>query len=315
MKVVIAGRANEQDVETLRRENPGLELVQASRDQLAEAIADADGVYALGLTSEQLRGAKKLRWVQSQGAGVEWIARCPEVIESEVTVTNTRGAHAQTIAEHAFAMLLTFTRGMDEFVNLKGERRWAKSSRQLVGLSGMTMGLIGLGRIGSAIAQRAHGFDMRVIAVDANDVPRADYIERFWGLDGLPEMLSEADVVAVAIPITAETRGMIGKPQLEQMKQGSYLLVMSRGGIVDEAAVAAALRDGKLAGAGMDVFANEPLEAESPLWDAPNAILTPHTSGSSRQTTALAWSIFAENAGRFVRGEELNNVVDKRRGY
>lgn len=122
-------------------------------------------------------------------------------------------------------------------------------------------------------------------------------------------------VVAIAIPITAETRGMIGRDQLAQIKQGSYLPVMSRGGIVDDDAVAAALRDGKLAGAGMDVFAQEPLQADSPLWDAPNAILTPHTSGASRQTTAMAWGIFAENVGRFVRGEPLNSVVDKRKGY
>lgn len=160
MKVVIAGRANEQDVAALRAQNPGLELVVASRDALPAALADADGVYTLGLTTEQLKAAPKLRWVQSQGAGVEWIAKCPEVIDTDVVVTNTRGAHAQTIAEHAFAMLLNFTRGIDEQVANKREHRWGKPSRPLVGLSGMTMGVIGLGRIGSAIAQRAHGFDM-----------------------------------------------------------------------------------------------------------------------------------------------------------
>jgi phosphoglycerate dehydrogenase-like enzyme len=200
MKIVIAGRADAADVEQLRREHPQLELVQAPREHLAQAIADADAVYAHGLTSEQFAGATRLRWVQSQGAGVEWIARCPEVIESGVTVTNTR--------EHAW---------------------------------------------------RA----------------RPDH----------------------------------------QMKPGAHLLVMSRGGTVDEEAVAEALRSGKLSGAGMDVFGQEPLQAESPLWDAPNAILPPHTSGSSRQTVALAWSIVAENVGRFVRGEPLDNVVDKRRGY
>jgi phosphoglycerate dehydrogenase-like enzyme len=315
MKVVIAGRADAADVAALRAEHPGLELVQAPRDELTAAIADADGVYALGLTPEQFRAARRLRWVQSQGAGVEWIAGCPEVIASDVTVTNTRGAHAQTIAEHAFAMLLARTRGMDEFIASKERGAWARASRPLIGLSGMTMGIIGLGRIGNAVAQRAAGFDMRVVALDANDVPRPAYVERLWHLDGLAALLGESDVVTVAIPITAETRGLIGAAQLAAMRPGAFLLVMSRGGIVDEAAVATALHEGRLAGAGMDVFSQEPLPADSPLWAAPNLIITPHSSGSSRQTTALAWSIFAANVGRFVRGEPLENVVDKRRGY
>lgn len=315
MKVVIAGRANEEDVAALRREHPGLDLVQAGRDNLADAIADAEGVYCLGLTSEQFRAARKLRWVQSQGAGVEWIARCPEIVPTDVVVTNTRGAHAQTIAEHTFAMLLYHTRGLGSLMEAQRERRWGKPGRALVGLSGMTMGVIGLGRIGSAIAQRAHGFDMTVRAVDANKVPRPDYVQHVAGLDGLDALLAESDAVAVAIPITAETRGLLGERQIARMKESAYLLVMSRGGIVDERAVATALKEGRLAGAGMDVFENEPLEDESPLWDAPNLVLTPHCSGSSRQTSALAWSIFAQNVGRFVRGEPLENAVDKQRGY
>jgi phosphoglycerate dehydrogenase-like enzyme len=316
MKVVVAGRANEQDLAKLRQEHPQLDLVVAAPGPaLAEAIADADGVYLGGLSRELFQAAKRLRWIQSQGAGVERIVSVPELVESDVVLTNTRGAHAQTIAEHAFAFLLAFTRDMPTFVEAKRARRWTRRSRALVGLSGLTMGVVGLGRIGSAIAQRAHGFDMRVIAVDANEVPKAEYVEALWPLDGLPRLLRESDVVAIAIPITPQTRGLIGAEQLALMQPGAYLLVMSRGGIVDEAALAAALTEGRLAGAGLDVFASEPLEEDSPLWDAPNAILTPHCSGSSRQTTALAWSIFAENLGRFVRGEPLTNVVDKRRGY
>ena len=316
MKIVIAGRANEQDIATLRQQHPQLELVEAKQGpDLLAAVADADAVYIHTVTPELLRAAKKLRWVQSQGAGVEWIANVPELVEHPAQLTNTRGAHAQTIAEHAFAMLLYLTRGLEQFVVAKKEHRWAKPGGRLLGLSGMTLGVIGLGRIGSAIAQRGHGFDMKVVAVDANQVPHESYVEQLWGLNDLPELLRHADVVAVAIPSTPETRGLLSAGRLAKMKQGAYLLVMSRGGIVDERAVAAALTEGRLAGAGLDVFENEPLEESSPLWDAPNAVLTPHSSGSSRQTTELAWSIFAENAGRFVRGETLNNVVDKRKGY
>src|SRR5688500_10580784 len=213
MKVVIAGRANEQDVQTLRRNNPGLELVTAGRDELAAALADADGVYCLGLASDQFRAAKKLRWVQSQGAGVEWLGRCPEIVGTDIAVTNTRGAHAQTIAEHAFAMLLYLTRGLEEQRANQKAHTWGKPSRQLVGLSGMTFGVIGLGRIGTAIAQRAHGFDMNVVALDANDVPRPNYVSQFWWLDELHDSLAACDVVAAALPITTEPRGLIGQAQ------------------------------------------------------------------------------------------------------
>jgi phosphoglycerate dehydrogenase-like enzyme len=317
MKIVIAGRSDEKDIAALRGENPGVEFVTAPHhgQGLLDALEDADALYIHTVTPEMLRAAKKLRWVQSQGAGVEWIWNVPELAErDDITLCNTRGAHAQTIAEHAFGLLLSMTRCLPELLSAQKEHAWKKPSRP-VGLSGMTLGVIGLGRIGSAVAQRGHGFDMRVIGVDTNDVPRASYFERFWRLDQLSALLAEADVVVVATPLTPETRGMIGATQLAQMKAGAFLLVVSRGGIVDENALVASLKEGHLAGAGLDVTAIEPLPSDSPLWDAPNLYVTPHCSGASRQTTEGAWKIFAENAERFVRGEALENVVDKRRGY
>lgn len=317
MKIVIAGRSDEKDIAVLRKENPGAEFVSAPSHgaELLEALADAEGLYIHTVTPEMLGAAKKLRWVQSQGAGVEWIWNVPALAErDDITLCNTRGAHAQTIAEHAFGLLLTLTRCLPELRAAQAEHAWKKPSRP-VGLSGMTLGVIGLGRIGSAIAQRGHGFDMRVVGVDANDVPRASYVEKFWKLEQLGELLKEADVVAVATPLTPQTRGMIGAAQLAQMKEGAFLLVVSRGGIVDEDALVESLKSGHLAGAGLDVTSKEPYPSDGPLWDAPNLLLTPHCSGASRQTTEGAWKIFAENAGRFVRGEALENVVDKRRGY
>ncbi len=316
MKIVIAGRADERGLADLRAAHPEVEFVAARGAELSTAIADADAVYIHTMTSELVADARRLRWVQSQGAGVEWIHDVPELIESDVVLTNTRGAHAQTIAEHAFGLLLSLTRCLPQLRANQRAHRWGRpEGATMVGLSGLTFGVVGLGRIGTAIAQRAHGFDMHVVAVDANDVPRPDYVERFWPLDGLGELLAAADVVAVSTPLTPQTQGMIGASELAGMKPGAYLLVVSRGGIVDEEAVVAALQDGRLAGAGIDVTAREPLPADSPLWDAPNLLLTPHTSGASRQTTALAWTIFAENVGRFVHGQELANVVDKRLGY
>ena len=212
-------------------------------------------------------------------------------------------------------MLLYFTRGLGRLIDAQREHRWAGNYLDNVGISGMTIGVIGLGRIGTEIAKRAHAFDMRVIALDANDVPRPSFVDRVLRVDGLPTLVAESDVIVVAIPITPETRGFFHAGHFNAMRPRSYLMVLSRGGIVDEAAVASALHSGHLAGAGLDVFGNEPLEQGSPLWGAPNVLLTPHVSGTSHQTTSLNWGMFVENVGRFERGEALHNVIDARRGY
>ena len=316
MKIVIAGRADAQDLQALGGAYPEVELVSAPAHgaPLLAALEEAEALYVHTVTDEMYRAAPRLRWVQSQGAGVEWLAEAPAFRASDVVLTNTRGAHARTIAEHAFGLLLSLTRCLPELRAAQAEHAWRKPSRP-VGLSGLTFGVVGLGNIGTAIARRAHGFEMRVIAVDANEVPRPAFVERCDRLEGLPALLREADVVAVATPLTAETQGLLGAPELALMRPGAFLLVVSRGGIVDEGALVAALRAGRLAGAGLDVSETEPLPAESPLWEAPNLLLTPHCSGASHQTREAAWGILSQNVGRFVRGEPLENLVDKRRGY
>jgi phosphoglycerate dehydrogenase-like enzyme len=313
MKMVMAW-LHGTDVPALRAAHPAIEVVEVERERLGDVIEDADAVYGW-VTTEELRAARRLKWVHSPGAGVEWVHACDGLADAGVTVTNTRGAHAQTIAEHTFAMLLYLTRGLGRLIDAQRERRWAGAYTDNVGLSGMTIGVVGLGRIGSEIARRAHAFDMRVIALDAQPVTRPPYVDQVFGVDGLTDLVSASDVIAIAIPITPETRGMFHGGHVGAMRPGSYLMVLSRGGIVDEAAVAASLHAGHLAGAGFDVFENEPLEDESPLWRAPNVLLTPHVSGTSRQTTALNWGMFVENVGRFLRGHALDNVIDVRRGY
>lgn len=321
MKILVAtelsrlGGTVQDGFAALRTAFPEVEFTPvANPPQEIAAAVDADA--AIGrLSLDAFRAAKKLRWIQSYGAGVEWLGSMPEVVASDVTVTNTRGAHAATIADHTFGMLIYLTRNLGMIAEAQKQKRWARPIPNQRGLAGLTLGVIGLGNIGSAIAQRAHGHDMKVIAVDANDVPRADYIERFWLLDGLAELLRAADVVAVAAPLTAQSRGMLGEAQLALLKPTAYLVVVSRGGIVDQHALAAMLREGRLAGAGLDVTQPEPLPADSELWDTPNLVLTPHCSGSSAQTTANVNAIIRENIARFIAGRPLMNLVDKARGY
>jgi D-3-phosphoglycerate dehydrogenase len=291
-------------------------IVPASRAEVMSVIGEVDAIFGQP-TQAEFEAARRLRWIQSSGAGVEWMWKLPTIADSAVTVTNMRGAHAVTIAEHCFGFLLTLTRQFRAFEEFQAREEWARGqiNNRLVGIKGLTMGIVGFGNIGRAIARRAHGFEMSVLAVDAQPVAAATGVDEVWPLSRLNDLCRAVDVLTIAAPITPETRDMIGAEQIGLLKPGSYLLAMSRGGIVNEPALIAALEAGHLAGAGLDVTAIEPLPPGDPLWKAPNIIITPHNSPTSRLTNDLVWSIFSENVGHFVRGEPLTNQVDKRLGY
>ncbi len=318
VKIVLGFRSSSDPrLAQLRATYPEVEFVGAgSPDEILREIVDADAFFG-NPTREQFLAARKLRWIQAPSAGIEFVHTIPELVESSVVLTNARGAHAATIAEHTFAMLLSLTRNLRFFDHAKGCHTWLRGEgyRNVQGIAGKTMTVVGFGNIGRAIAKRAHAFEMQVQAVDVQEVPATEYVEAVHRLGALPEVLRQTDVLAIATPITPETRGMIGETEIRLLKPGAYLLVVSRGGIVNESTLVAALKDGHLAGAGLDVTEIEPLPPESPLWDAPNLIITPHISGGSQLTTELMWSILFENVGHFLRGEPLRNVTDKKLGY
>ena len=314
MLVTTALQRDPQRFAELERQH-GMQFIVPNRDAAtAPLIADVDAVYGQ-VTASDFPSARNLRWVQSPSAGVEWMWRVPGLQESEVTVTNMRGAHAATIAEHTFAMLLTQTRALRGLEARQREHQWGRGELVLSGIKGLTMGIIGFGNIGRAIAHRATAFEMRVLAVDAEQVSAGEGVEEVWPLSRLNDLCRESDVLVISAPMTPNSRDMIGRDQIRMMKRGSSILQMSRGGIVYEAALVDALEEGHLAGAGLDVTATEPLPVGDPLWTAPNLIVTPHSSAMSKLTTDLVWSILSENVGRFVRGEPLMNTVDKQRGW
>jgi len=316
MKVLVTGWLNQEFLDRWQADFPEVEFVGGSNEEELMAVA-GDVEVALGAVTENVvKSAPKLKWVQSGSAGVEWMRHAPSLIDSDILVTNTRGAHATTIAEHTFGMLVFLARRFDETYEAQKRHEWIRgSSTPRTGLVGLTMGIIGLGQIGRAIAKRAHAFDMNVIAVDVNKVPKPDYVSEVRQLDGLPDLMRRSDVVVVAIPITDETRGMVHGELLRMMKPSAYLLVMSRGGIIDEPTLVDMLHNDQLAGAGLDVAATEPLPADNPLWDCPRIIITPHNSPSSDQTRANVMSIMKENLRRYLAGEQLTNLVDKEAGY
>ena len=316
MKMLITGMWPAAYMARVQEEHPQVNFVMArTADEALREVEDADAIFGQPGRDVILAG-KQLKWIQSPSAGCEWMWNTPELPSLDITVTNMRGAHAATIAEHFFAMTLYLTRQFPALVEAQRGRKWLRPVEPApVGLSGKTLGVLGLGNIGRAIAQRGKGFDMRVIAVDINEVEQPPYVDELYGLDGLHQMLSQVDFQAISIPITPESRGMIGAAQLELMKPTAYLGIMSRGKIVDEQALVGALKENMLAGVGADVMATEPLPEDDPLWDAPRTILSPHMSGQSVQTSTKVAEILAENLRRFQAGEELYNIVGKERGY
>ena len=322
MKLLITVPWDAKQLLRIKQAFPNVEFITAlSEEEVLRAVGDVEVVFG-DLPRKAFLSAAKLRWIQCHGAGVNNLVAIPELIKSDVLVTNTKGAHAPTIAEHFFGTLISLTRKLPDLYIAQLRKEWInwsdwveKIGSRPIGLVGLTLGVIGLGNIGRAIAERACAFEMKIIAVDINNIPRPHYVSELWKVDHLSHLLEQSDVVAVTIPGTPQTNGLLSKEVLSFMKHTAYLGVVSRGGIVDEEAVAKMLVEGRLAGAAIDVFKKEPLPPDSPLWNAPNLILTPHCCGKSENTTAAATTIFIENLRLYLANEPLSNVVNKEMGF
>jgi phosphoglycerate dehydrogenase-like enzyme len=296
---------------------PNLQVVRASTpDELLTEIADADILYGRP-DARVLAAAKNLKLVQSQSAGVDFLMNFPELVESDVVLSNTRGAHAPSIAEHAFALLLSLTRKIPASLDYqrKHQWRWEGAYREPREIMGSTVGIVGYGQIGRAIAQRASGFEVQMLAVDVNPGGGDRFVDTVWPVDRLHDMLQLTDILMVAAPLTRETHHMLGAKEFAAMPQNSIVIAVSRGGIIDEAALADSLASGHLWGAGLDVNEIEPVGADSPFWDMPNVVMTHHLAGSSWQKERRCVEILVENVRRLQDGVELLNVVDKKAGY
>jgi len=287
------------------------------RDKTTEAIADAD-VYVGWMNRDVFLAAKKLKWVQSPSSGINYYLAIPEFVEGDVLLTSARGTHGACLAESVFAMILAYTRGICSSLELQAKKEYStrKVRGGLLELTDMTLGIVGLGMVGRSVAERAAAFNMNIIAVDMFPNNKPEYVSELWGLDRLDEMLGVADFVVVTVPYTPDTDHMIGAEQIGAMKETAMLVGISRGKIIDEAALAAALHDGKLAFAALDVFAHEPLPEDDPLWDAPNLIITPHAAGGTQYEGKYILEILYENLAKFLSGDlPLRNQIDKVRGF
>jgi phosphoglycerate dehydrogenase-like enzyme len=302
---------------------------------LAE-VADADVYMGYGIPAEVLRRGARLAWVHSGAAGVGG-SLTPEMLASDVVFTNSAGVHASPIAETVLGMILHFARGLDLAARAQARGRWEASAfldgaAPIVELGRSTVGVVGFGGIGRAVAGRAAALGARVFALrrtpqGTGEVPlrapaegarRAPVVGTATvasGPEGLAALLRRSDFVVLAAPGTAETRAMIDRGALARMKPTAVLVNVSRGALVDEAALYESLASGKLRGAALDVFAVEPLPDGHPLWSLPNVLITPHVSAVTRAFWEREVDLVTENLRRFQAGEPLRNQVDKRAGY
>ncbi len=291
------------------------QIIHAQNDE--EAVAQAPEAEALlGFFKPAVcAAAPKLRWIQSFSAGMNNFLFPEIVARREVTICNTARLFAPQGGEHAWALLLALARGIVPALQAKERRQWRGGAA--IELTGGVLGVIGMGGFGAETIKRAAGYDLHIIVLDpvlTEPLPGVAELktpER----DHLHDLLRRADAVVVACPLTAETHHLIGREELALMKNSAYLINVTRGGIIDEDALAAALKNEQIAGAGLDVFETEPLPDDSPLWDAPNLIITPHRAGASQHRPRKIFEFFCEQLERYLQGQQPLNIVDTTRGF
>jgi phosphoglycerate dehydrogenase-like enzyme len=290
-------------------------VVTDDQAEVETALPEAE-IVAGHMSPTLLAKAPNLRWYQQWGAGADWLLRHPEIAGRDFILTNASGVHAIQISEHILAFLLAFARRLPEAVRAQSRHEWQRQGHQDVfELAGKTLLLVGVGAIGERTACVAAALGMRVLGIRRSTGDPVPCVEQICPPECLHDWLPRADFVVLTVPLTPETRKLIGERELRLMKPSACIVNIGRGGTIDEAALIRALSEGWIAGAGLDVFEKEPLPSDSPLWDMPNVIITAHYAGVTPAYNERAMAIFLDNLRRYKAGEPLRNVVDKHLGY
>jgi len=288
---------------------------------LARVIPEAEILFAWGLAQRLVTLATKLRWLHTPFAGVDRVLN-PDLQATAVRVTSSRGVNSVAVAEHVLALVLALTRGITTAVRAQKERRWVQANLYgrrppLSELNGRLLGIWGFGEIGRELAVRAHALGMTVWGVTrtGRQPPHPPGVDRLLPHDKADAMVRAADVLVLALPLTPATEGILGARALRSMKPSAILINIGRGTLVQEPALVRALRENWIMGAGLDVFADEPLPASSPFWDLPNVVLTPHVAGTHPDYMARSADLFLKNLKLYLSGQPLLNEVDRTAGY
>ena len=294
--------------------------VQRAPPELLNAVASARVYMGYGIPEQVLEAGPGLEWVHSGAAGVG-SSLGPAMLSRDILFTNSAGIHAEPMSETVLAMIFHFARGLDMAVRAQREERWSAPSywaadAPVTEVGGATVGIVGYGGIGRAVARKMTALGSRVLAVRRHDVAvRPKAVEVVAGEEGLNQVIARSDYLVLAVPETPSTRDMISRERLATMKPGAVLINVARGRLVDEEALLDALNTGRLRGAGLDVFRKEPLPGGHPFYNHPRVIMTPHVSATTRRFWDRETDLITDNIGRFVRGEPLRNLVDKQAGY
>ncbi len=313
MKILILNKLSSRHIEQLKRIDSTIEVVTCSIKDAELHIADTDILVAWGFMHiENLYAeAKQLKWIHALSAGVENL-NIPQLIDSNIRLTNSKGIHGIPVSEHVFAMLLSFTRGLYLFAQNQQAKVWKRVYTDE--LYEKTLAIIGLGSIGREVAKKAKAFGMNVVATK-REVTTEIFVDRLYNPAELKEMLAVSDFVVVALPLIPETENLIKREHFAAMKKSAYFINIARGGVVVQEDLIAALQEEEIQGAGLDVFDVEPLPETSPLWEMPNVIITPHVAAVSPYYLDRAIKLFADNLSRFLEKNDMHNVIDKYKGY
>lgn len=307
--------------ERLREAFSELQVVQLnSYENVDQEIAGAEIMFGISLRPDQFLAARKLRWIHSQAAAVHQFL-FPELVNSDVILTNARDVHGPVVAEQVIAMMFALARKIPAAVRFQQKHVWGQEAMWRARsrpreLAGATVGLVGLGSIGRNVAKRSSALGMQVIAVREHpEKEKPQYVDEVLPSSKLLDLLARSDYVVLSTPVTPQTTGMISGRQLAAMKPDACLINVGRGPLIDEPAMIHALREHKIGGAALDVFDQEPLPSDSPLWDFENLLITPHTAGMSAKMWERHYGVFSENLRRYFSGQPLLGLVDKHGGY
>jgi phosphoglycerate dehydrogenase-like enzyme len=288
----------------------------ATEEQLRAVLPGADVVFAWNAGRDLLPSAwdlaGDLRWIQTASAGVDWLL-FPELVESHVVVTNARGVFDEAMAEYVLGLVLAMAKGLPATLEHQRRKEWTHRDAETLGARRMLVA--GVGPIGRAIGRMVTMLGMEVRGVGRTTRTGDDVFETIYGADELSEAVGWADWIVNVLPLTEDTRHLFDEVVIGEMPMHARFVNVGRGGTVDEPALIAALAEGRIAGAALDVFEVEPLPADSPLWELPNVLVSPHMSGNFGGWREAAVEVFLENLVRYVSGRPLTNVVNKRRGY
>ncbi len=315
LRVVLCYPVESHHVAQIVAAAPQFEIVDAGQEQVAREILAADifcGHAKVPMPWDEVVARGRLRWIQSSAAGLDHCL-VPSVIESAISVSSASGLFADQVAEQTLAMLLALIRRLPTFWQAQQERRFER--RPTDDLHGKTVGILGFGGNGRRIAELLATCKVRILATDVFPVRKPTHVAELWAADEWPRLLAQSDVVVLCVPLNMATDRWFNAQVLAQMKPGSYLVNVARGSVVVEADLVDALRRGRLAGAALDVTEVEPLPPASPLWALPQVLITPHVGAQAADRVDVTTDFFCRNLTRFMRGQRLLNLVDKRLGF